>query len=450
MNSQILLPNNWDPRHYQSNLWDYLQKGGKRAYEVAHRRWGKDDVCLHWTAVAANINRVGNYWHMLPEASQARKAIWDAINPHTGKKRIDEAFPEEIRKRTVDNEMKIEFRNGSLWQVVGSDNYNSLVGSPPIGVVLSEWALADPAAWAYLMPILEENGGWALFITTARGRNHAQKFLTMAQESPDWFAEIQTAEKTGVFSPEQLERIRKELIGQYGDDEGEAKFQQEYYCSFDAALPGAYYGKEMNGADAEGRITSVPYKPGVPVFPVFDFGRGLSNSTAIWFMQVVGREPRAIDYVESSSGDIETFGKILKEKGYSYGKLILPHDGGDVRLATGLSYEGQFRAMGFETHVLPRPENLSAPIATTASLIKQTWFDAKKCARGIDCLRSYHREWDDQNKTFKTSPKHDWASHGADAFRYVAQAHETGELQVMPKPGKLPSMQIRGHSYMGA
>lgn len=450
MSSQVVLPNNWDPRYYQAPLWDYLQNGGLRAYEVAHRRWGKDDVCLHWTSCAANCLRIGNYWHLLPEASQARKAIWDAINPHTGKKRIDEAFPYEIRKRTVDHEMKIEFRNGSLWQVLGSDNYNSFVGSPPIGVVLSEWALADPQAWAYIMPILEENGGWALFITTARGRNHAHRFLKMARESEGWYADISTAENTDVFSPEQLERIRKELIAQYGEDEGEAKYQQEYFCSFDAALPGAYYGKEMNKAEKEGRITGVPYKPGVPVFPIFDFGRGLSNSTAVWFMQIVGREPRAIDYEESSSGDIDTFGMMLKEKGYQYGKLILPHDGGDARLATGMSYESQFRAMGYETLVLPKPESITAHITLTRSLINQTVFDEKNCERGIDCLRSYHREWDDENKTFKAVPKHDWASHGADAFRYAAQAHENGLLQLTPKPGKLPSMRVQGHSYMGA
>lgn len=231
----VTIPNNWRPRPYQQKLWAYLERGGKRAYEIAHRRWGKDDVCLHWAAVSA-LQRVGNYWHMLPEAAQARKAIWDAINPHTGKRRIDEAFPPSIRKRTVDNEMKIEFVNGSIWQVLGSDNYNSYVGSPPVGVVLSEWALADPAAWAYLMPILEENGGWALFITTPRGRNHAEAFYKMARQTPDWFCEKQPASNTGVFSSEQLDRIRSELTAQYGVDEGESKYEQEYECSFDAAL----------------------------------------------------------------------------------------------------------------------------------------------------------------------------------------------------------------------
>lgn len=425
----IELPNDWNPRFYQAGLWNYLQSGGKRAYQIAHRRWGKDDVCLHWAAVAANVGRVGNYWHMLPEASQARKAIWDAINPHTGKKRIDEAFPHVLRKRTVDHEMKIEFINGSLWQVLGSDNYNSFVGSPPIGVVLSEWALADPQAWAYLMPILEENGGWAMFITTARGRNHAYKFLKMAQESPDWWADVSTARDTTVFSKEQLGRIRNELIGQYGQDEGEAKFQQEYYCSFDAALPGAYYGKEMNKAEQEGRITTVPYKPGVPVYPCFDFGRGAQNSTAIWYIQVVGREPRAIDYDEGNSGDIAYYGALMKSKPYVYGKLMLPHDGGHERLSTGMSYQEQFEAMGFECEVLPRVSSLSGGITATRPFIDQCWFD-KKCEKGIDALRSYEREWDDSAKVFKSQPKHNWASHPADAFRTAAQAHEMGLMSV--------------------
>lgn len=430
----VQLPNNWKPRFYQLPIWSYLEQGGLRAYEVAHRRWGKDDVCLHWAAVSG-MQRVGNYWHMLPEAAQARKAIWDAINPHTGKKRIDEAFPKEIRKRTVDNEMKIELKNGSIWQVVGSDNYNSLVGAPPVGVVFSEWALADPAAWAYLMPILEENGGWALFITTARGRNHAQKFLKLAQESQEWFAEVQTAQKTGVFTPQQLEKIRRELIGQFGEDEGEAKYQQEYFCSFDAALPGAYYGKEMVKAEKEGRITRVPYKPGVPVFPVFDFGRGAQNSTAIWFMQIVGREPRAVDYEEGNSGDIQHYGDLIKSKPYTIGKLILPHDGGHKRLATGLSYEEQFQGMGFETEVLTVQPSLSAGITATRPFIDQTWFDEENCERGIECLRAYQREWDEENKVFKSQPKHDWSSHGSDAFRGAAQAHEAGKL-IVKEQGK--------------
>jgi phage terminase large subunit len=167
----ITLPHKWSPRPYQKRLWSYLEGGGKRAIEIAHRRWGKDDVALHWAACAA-MQRPASYWHMLPNYSQARKAIWTAVNPHTGKRRIDEAFPAAIRSATLENEMFIRFKNGSTWQVIGSDNYDSLVGTPPAGIVFSEWARANPASWGYLAPILLENDGWALFITTPIGRNH--------------------------------------------------------------------------------------------------------------------------------------------------------------------------------------------------------------------------------------------------------------------------------------
>ncbi len=423
--TNIILPNNWRPRTYQKPLWKALEGGCLRAYEVAHRRWGKDDVCLHWEACSA-FRRVGNYWHMLPEATQARKAIWDAINPHTGKRRIDEAFPLDIRKRTVDQEMKIEFANGSIWQVLGSDNYNSYVGAPPVGVVFSEWALADPAAWAYTMPILEENGGFAFFITTPRGRNHAADFYKMALETKGWFCEKQPATNTGVFSSEQLARIRAELIAQYGLDEGDAKYEQEYLCSFDAALPGSYYGREMNAAENAGRISGVPWSPGHEVIAVFDLGHG--DSTGIVFIQIVGREPRIIDYHESSGQSIDFYARLLREKPYPISRLILPHDADHGRLSTGISYEAQFRQHGFQTVVLPKTNNVNADINIARALINQVWFDAKNCARLLDCLRNYHRKWDEKNKLFKLNPNHNWASNGADAFRYTAVAFATGRL----------------------
>lgn len=155
---KVWIPETWRPRPYQRPLTDYLIGGGRRADVVAHRRWGKDEVALHWTAWSI-VDDVGVYWHLLPELGQGRRAIWDAVNPHTGEKRIDEAFPKTMRRRTLDGEMKIEFDNGSVWQVLGSDSYDALVGAPPRGVVFSEWALARPDAWTYLRPILAENGG---------------------------------------------------------------------------------------------------------------------------------------------------------------------------------------------------------------------------------------------------------------------------------------------------
>jgi hypothetical protein len=226
-----------------------LENGGKRAIEIAHRRWGKDDVILHRTAIAA-MERPAQYWHCLPEFAQGRKAIWGAVNPHTGKRRIHEAFPQELWENSNDNEMFIRFKNGSTWQVVGSDRYNNLVGAGLGGVTFSEWALANPSAWGYIRPMVEESNGWAVFITTPRGRNHAKAMYDMATKSPKWFSEVCDVHKTGALSPEQLHGSLEEYKSLYGDDVGSAQFQQEYECSFNAAILGAFYARllEMRAA----------------------------------------------------------------------------------------------------------------------------------------------------------------------------------------------------------
>ena len=212
MQSKIRIPNNWAPRRYQRNVWGYLERGGKRAICIWHRRAGKDEVCLHWAA-SSMIDKPATYWHMLPAYSQGRKAIWTAVNPHTGKRRIDEAFPHELRANTND------LKNGATWQVLGSDRYDAAVGSPPYGITFSEWALSNPAAWAYLAPIVIENSGWALFITTARGRNHAKTMLDMAQTRTDWFSEVLPVNVTGAMSEEAVEQQRLEYTDPIAPDQ---------------------------------------------------------------------------------------------------------------------------------------------------------------------------------------------------------------------------------------
>ena len=252
--ASVTLPNEWRPRHYQMPLWRYLENGGKRAIAIWHRRAGKDDLCLHWTAVSAMM-KPGTYWHMLPEYAQARKAIWTAINPHTGKRRIDEAFPQAIRATTNEAEMFIRFKNGATWQVVGSDRYNTLVGSGVAGLVFSEWALAKPEAWGYLEPMVNESGGWALFITTPRGRNHAVSMYESALAKPGWHSELLTPRETLAFTEDQLETARQSSIELYGEDAGNAIFDQEYWCSFDVAVEGGlipgYLFREAIGAAAK-------------------------------------------------------------------------------------------------------------------------------------------------------------------------------------------------------
>jgi hypothetical protein len=429
----ITIPNNWKPRPYQMGLWSYLENGGKRGLEIAHRRWGKDDICLHWSCVAAH-ERVATYWHMLPLANQARKAIWTAINPHTGKRRIDEAFPEELRANTNDQEMFIRFKNGSTWQVLGSDNFNSLVGSPPAGVVFSEFALANPAAWAYLRPIMAENNGWALFITTPRGKNHAYNLLKSAQQDPDWWSEVQTVDETSVFTQEKLDKERQELINLFGQGVGDSLFKQEYYCSFEAAIPGAYYARELNDILVTGRITKVKHDNKYPVNTAWDLG--FNDSTAIWWFQVVYGEIRVLNYHESNGQTIPFYTGLLEkvsiENDYIYGTHWLPHDARAKTLASGGKsiIEQMASKIPIEKMKIVPSLSLQDGIQASRMALQRAWFDEEKCEKGIEALRQYQREYDDSKQTFKDHPRHDWTSHGSDAWRMLSIAWSEKAKQV--------------------
>jgi len=420
----------WRPRPYQLPLWTYLMAGGLRADVAAHRRWGKDDVALNWAFQAAKT-RPGGYWHMLPEASQARKAIWDAVNPHTGRKRIDEAFPKESRASTRNTDMFIEFTNGSTWQVVGSDNYDSLVGAPPVGVVFSEWSLARPSAWSFLRPILAENGGWAIFIWTPRGRNHATIAFESRERDEGWFTQRSKATETGVFTAEQLERERRELIAENGAEDGEAMYRQEYLVDFDAATPGSYYGSLLKAAEDEKRICRVPYDPGLKVDTSWDLG--IDDYTAIWFFQQVGREVRAIDYFETSGEGLQSIvAQAIASKPYVFGTHYLPHDVTVRELgAAGKSRLETLNGLGLSrinVGVAADPEDR---INASRQLIPITWFDAERCGAGLDRMRAYRKRWNRSLNAY-TGPLHDSASHGADSFGEFAVNRMTAPLARKP------------------
>jgi phage terminase large subunit len=439
---RVQLPHNgWRPRKHQMRAWSYLENGGRHAELVWHRRAGKDEICLHWAAIAAH-QRPATYWHMLPMASQARKAIWEAINPHTGKRRIDEAFPQELRATTRENEMLIKFKCGSTWQVVGSDNFNSLVGSPPAGAVFSEWALCNPAARAYLRPIFAENNGWQLYITTPRGKNHAHSTYTAALGDPNSFAEKLTANDTGILSPADLERERLAYIADFGEDMGDALFRQEYLCDWDAALLGAIYAREMRQADSEGRICEVPYDPAVPVETAWDIGR--RDDTAIWFFQRVRGEKHFIDHYSASGLDIADFANVLGEKGYKYSNHWLPHDAMAKTFASnGKSTVEQLWALGVKASVVPSL-SVQDGIQAARMVLAASWFDSNRCVKGLTSLRAYQRVWDADKKVFSREPLHNWASHDADAFRMAAIAMRDGDArpEAKPKPRFLNDMSL--------
>lgn len=397
---------------------------------VGHRRWGKDDLALHFTACTAH-EHIGNYWHMLPDYEQCRKIIWNAVNPKTGMKRIDEAFPPSIRRKKNEQQMYIEFKNGSTWQLVGSDNYNSYVGSAPIGVTFSEYSLADPLAWAYIKPILLENGGWALFIYTARGDNHGKTQYEFAksemERGEDWYAELSDVTKTDVFTLKQLEAEKREYIATFGPDEGEALFNQEYYCSFLGAVPGSYYGKVIAEARYDGRIGFVPYLVGHEVYTFWDLG--IDDSMTIWFMQIHGRELRFIDYYENNRFGLDHYAQVLfNEKKYIYGDHYWPHDAATSSLQTGLTNQEFAENLGIKPIiVVERPRDSQAVIAginQARRVFNQCLFDEKKCAHGLSALGSYRSVYDQKKKKPGNYPLHDWSSHGSDAFRTFAMGFE--------------------------
>lgn len=243
----VTLPNEWTPRAYQVPVLKYIDGGGTRAVLKWHRRSGKDDLALHLTA-ARMFRRVGTYWHVLPSYTQARKAIWDAVDPKKGIRRCDWAFPKILRERTNEQEMKITLKNGSVWQLLGSDNYNELVGTNPVGVVFSEYALCKPEAWSYLSPILEENGGFAIFISTVRGENHFTELYNYAEKTPGWFASRVDADQSGVFTTDQLEKVKEELIRVNGREFGLQIFRQEYFNDENAvtAVNAVFTGEEID------------------------------------------------------------------------------------------------------------------------------------------------------------------------------------------------------------
>ena len=416
MEEKIHLPYEFTPRPYQMPVLKALDDGVLRAALVWHRRSGKDKTFLNHMAKKM-YTRVGAYFYFFPTYTQGKKIIWNGRD-RDGFKFLDH-IPQVVRKRTDNTDMLIEAKNGSIFQVIGTDKIDAVVGSNPIGCVFSEWALQDPTAWDYVRPILAENGGWVVFIYTPRGKNHGYTTLEIAKQFPDqWYSEVLTVEDTGAIPTAVLEQERREIIAKHGND---ALYQQEYMCNFDVPIQGAYYAEQLMLADEEGRIAGVPYDPAVLVHTAWDLG--IDDSMSIWFFQVAGRELHFIDYYESAGEGIPYYIKYLKDKPYTYGSHYAPHDIRVRDLSTGRTRLETAKSLGVDFEVAARLP-IEDGIEAARSLLNRCWFDKKKCERGLSALRSYHKDWDEENQVFKMRPKHDWASHGADAFRTFAVGYK--------------------------
>jgi len=424
-------------RPYQQPFHKYLVSGGKRAIEIAHRRWGKDEIVLAATCELAH-QRPANYWHCLPEYEQGRKALWNAINAHTGKRRIDEAFPPELRESKNEQEMLIKLKCGSTWQIIGSDRYNSTVGAGVAGIAYSEFALANPSAWAYHRPMLEENNGWAAFITTPRGRNHAKTMYDMAAKNPKWFAEISNVHHTGALSPEALAETLEEYIALYGKDLGQAQYDQEYGCSFNAAILGAFYAREMVTVRSERRVIPLIAIPGRPVHRAWDIG--VRDDTSIWWFQIVGGRIYILDCYTNSGAGVEHYAEEVAKRRLEHswvdGNDYVPHDAKVKEWGTGRTRIESMELLGLKPILVPLAGKLDG-INAVRKTLPACLFHPRCEEVGIAALEQYRREWDDEKKCFKANEVHDWTSHLADAFRYLAMSWRTIPVHIdvsIPQP----------------
>lgn len=414
----------------------------KRLIEIAHRRWGKDEVSLMATCELAH-KRIASYWHCLPEYEQARKALWDGINPHTGKRRIDEAFPPEIRESKDEQKMFIKLKCGSTWQLIGSDRYDSLVGSGVAGVTFSEWALANPSSWAYIRPMLEENDGWAAFITTPRGRNHAYAMYNMAKENPRWFAEVSNVHQTGALSAEQIEESLKEYVALYGEDVGAAQFQQEYECSFNAAILGAFYAREMVALRSSGRIRDIGFHPLKPVHRAWDIGT--RDDTSIWWFQVHMGVPIILDCYTNHSAGVEHYAQICREKkeenGWLDGIDYVPHDAKVLEWGGGRTRLESMVVFGLKPQLVTMASKHDG-IEAARKTLKIAVFHPRCEEKGIAALEMYRREWDDDRKMFSAHEFRDWSTHLSDAFRYLSLAWRNIQDKPVEEATKLQPGQV--------
>lgn len=358
------------------------------------------------------LEKVGSYYYFFPTYEQGRKILWEGIDKD-GFKFLDH-IPKELRVRTDNQQMVIELKNDSIFRVVGTDRVDAIVGTNPFGCIFSEYALQNPIAWGYIRPILAENGGWAVFNYTSRGKNHGWDLYNYAKDRKDWFVQILKADETGVFTPEQLEEEKEQYILEDGDD---LRFQQEYMCSFEGAVQGSYYGKILQIVEAKKQITKVDFDPNLPVTTVWDLGVG--DATSIWFLQTVGQEIRIIDYLEAEGEGLAYYYDELNKKGYPYKEHYAPHDIQVRELGTGQSRLETARKLGINFTVVPNI-SIDDGIQAVRKILPNCWFDSEKCKRGLDALYNYHKEYDEKRKIYKNHPDHDWSSHGADSFRYLA------------------------------
>jgi hypothetical protein len=403
------------PYHFRKQRWAAL---------VAHRRCGKTVACVNDTVKAAlecqRLYPPPMYAYIAPLLKQAKTAAWEYLKHYSRPVQVDKN----------ESDLWVQLRNGARITVLGADNPDGLRGAYLDGAVLDEYADMRPGVWGEVVrPMLADYKGWATFIGTPKGRNEFRAIVERAQSDPNWFHAILRASETGVLPQEELDEAAKDMTPE--------QYAQEFECSFDAAILGAYYGREIADAEREGRIGDVPVAPELPVHTAWDLGIG--DDTAIWFFQVVGGEIRVVDYYANHGQAIPHYVAELAARGYQYGTDWVPHDARVRSLETGRTRVETLIAAGRKPRLVPdhkRDDGINALRLT----LPRMWFDEAKTRDGVEALRQYRREYDEKTKAFKDHPRHDWTSHAADAARYLAMAWRELKPEAPPPERKTISI----------
>lgn len=403
------------PRPFQQEIHNHLKRFNVL---VCHRRFGKTILAIMEIIDKALNNDRWNpqYAYIAPTYAQAKRVAWEYLIFFTSNIPGAKANKQELTV-TIPRPGKDGKQDKIKIMLLGADNPDSLRGIYLDGCVLDEYAQCHPMIWGEIIrPALSDRKGWAIFIGTPKGENHFYKIYRDAgmlmEQGRNWYRSVYKADETGVLDEEELDDARATM--------SEEEFEQEYLCSFNAALIGAYYGKYLRALEKKGHILDFGYEPDCPVRTYWDLG--ISDTTAIWFVQTVGNEIRVIDYIENSGVGIDWYIKEIQKKPYIYefSGHGIPHDGAARELGTGKSRQETMRELGLLTHVIPRQSVADGIHAVRMLLQKNIYFHKTKCAKGLESLKNYQRKWDGKNNMFLDKPLHNWASNGSDAFRMLA------------------------------
>ncbi len=374
---------------------------------VCHRRFGKTALSVNQLIKAAHTTKRPDWRgaYIAPLYKQAKTVVWDELKKYCG------LGTDECTVKFHETELRADFKNGARIRLFGAENPDSLRGIYLDAVIFDEVAQMPKRIWTEVIrPALSDRKGWGMFIGTPRGKNALYEIWEDAKRDPDWFTALYRSSETGIIDPDELAAAAREMSPE--------EFEQEFECSFTAAIRGAYFSKLMAEADKDGRITTVPYDPSIPVHTSWDLG--MSDSTSIWFVQArPGGMYGVIDYYEASGEGLDHYARMLDDKGYKYGTHIAPHDIRVRELGTGKSRLEIARGLGIRFDIAPNIP-VQDGINAVRTILPSCWFDAERCSPGIDSLSHYRREFNEHMNDFATKPKHDWTSHAVDAFRYFA------------------------------